>query len=176
MHISEDHQRDLFAERLVRSQDRIYAYVVTLLPNWREADDVFQQTNLVLWEKWRSYDSQRDFLNWARGVALNVVRNHLRGAKRDRLQFSGELIEQLAQWDDGASGMLDDRRTALRSCLNDLPDEQALWVLQCYNEGKLRKIAEEQGIASNTLYSKLRRIRQILFECISRRIARGGKK
>ena len=55
-------QHDQFVERFVRSQDRIYAYVVTLLPNRADAEEVFQQTSLALWKKWRQFDPGRDFV------------------------------------------------------------------------------------------------------------------
>jgi hypothetical protein len=52
-------QHERFAERFVRSQDRIYAYVVTLLPNRADAEEVFQQTCLALWKKWGEFDPAR---------------------------------------------------------------------------------------------------------------------
>jgi hypothetical protein len=38
---------DQFVERFVRSQDRICAYVAMLLPNRADAEEVFQQTQLL---------------------------------------------------------------------------------------------------------------------------------
>jgi RNA polymerase sigma-70 factor (ECF subfamily) len=40
-------QHDQFVERFIRCQARIYAFVVTLLPNRADADEVFQQTSLI---------------------------------------------------------------------------------------------------------------------------------
>ena len=57
-------QHDQFVERFVRSQDRIYAYVATLLPNRADAEEVFQQTSLVLWKKWRQFDPGCDIVRW----------------------------------------------------------------------------------------------------------------
>src|SRR6476660_7128207 len=62
-----DHDR--FMEQFVRSQDRVYAYIVTLLPNRTDAEEVFQQTSLALWKKWPQYDPTRDFIRWACGMA-----------------------------------------------------------------------------------------------------------
>jgi RNA polymerase sigma-70 factor (ECF subfamily) len=61
-------QHDQFVERFVRSQDRIYAYVATLLPNRADAEEVFQQTSLILWKKWQQFDPSRDFVRWACGM------------------------------------------------------------------------------------------------------------
>ena len=65
---------DRFIERFVRSQDRIYAYVATVLPNRTDAEEVFQQTSLVLWQKWRELGPSRDFVRWACGMAHHEVR------------------------------------------------------------------------------------------------------
>jgi RNA polymerase sigma-70 factor, ECF subfamily len=72
-----DGQR-VFAEQLTRDQHRIFAYIVTLVANRDDAEDIFQDACLVLWEKWKEYDSRRSFFGWACGVAHNKVRNKLR--------------------------------------------------------------------------------------------------
>ena len=61
--------QDLFAELFVTHQSRVYGFIATMLPNRSEAEEVFQQTSLILWKKWHEYDPQRNFLNWACGVA-----------------------------------------------------------------------------------------------------------
>jgi DNA-directed RNA polymerase specialized sigma24 family protein len=61
-------QHDQFVERFVRSQDRIYAYVALQLPNRDDAEEVFQQTNRILWKTWQQFDPTWDFLRWACGI------------------------------------------------------------------------------------------------------------
>src|SRR5437763_3161330 len=91
-------QHDLFVERFVRSQDRIYAYVATLLPNRADAEEVFQQTSLALWKKWRQYDATRDFVRWACGMAHYEVRNFLRKrADKGRVYLSDDVLSEVAE-------------------------------------------------------------------------------
>src|SRR5437868_10690061 len=91
-------QHDRFVERFVRSQDRIYAYVVTLLPNRADAEEVFQQTSLVLWKKWQQYDPGRAFVAWACGMAHHEVRNFLRKHRdRGRVYLSEDVLAEVAQ-------------------------------------------------------------------------------
>ena len=71
-------QHDQFVERFIRSQDRIYAYVATQLPNRADAEEVFQQTSLILWRKWQQFDPHRDFVRWACGIAHREVCSFLR--------------------------------------------------------------------------------------------------
>ena len=41
-----------FAKVFIRYQDQVHGYIVTMLPNWHDAEDVFQQTSLGLWQTW----------------------------------------------------------------------------------------------------------------------------
>ena len=45
-----------FAQQFVLHQDRIYGYIVTMPPNRQDAEDVFQQTSLILWQAWDEFD------------------------------------------------------------------------------------------------------------------------
>src|SRR5436190_24162203 len=91
-------QHDRFVERFVRCQDRLYAYVATLLPNRADAEEVFQQTSLVLWRKWQEYDLGRDFLPWACGIAHHEVRNFLRKHKdRGRVYLGEDVLAEVGQ-------------------------------------------------------------------------------
>ncbi len=40
-----------FVRRLTGCQPRLYAYIMTLVLDPHEADDVLQKANLVMWEK-----------------------------------------------------------------------------------------------------------------------------
>ena len=60
--------RDDFAEQLVRNQHRIFAYVATLVSNRDDAEDVFQNTCLILWKKWEYYSRPHNFFGWACGI------------------------------------------------------------------------------------------------------------
>jgi DNA-directed RNA polymerase specialized sigma24 family protein len=67
-----------FAERFLCDQHRLYGYIATLVPSRADAEDIFQETSLLLWEKWCEFDQDRDLMPWACGIAHNVVRNFWR--------------------------------------------------------------------------------------------------
>ena len=46
-------------------QRRLYLYVMTLLPASVDAEDVLQETNLVLWRKFDQYLPGTNFFAWA---------------------------------------------------------------------------------------------------------------
>src|SRR5262249_35538535 len=45
-----------FAEHLRQSQTRLYGYIHSLVRDLNDADDLFQQTSLILWKKFDEYD------------------------------------------------------------------------------------------------------------------------
>ena len=71
----------------VKNQRRIHAYILTVVPDYNEAADLFQQTSMLLWENCRKpFRPMGDFVRWACHIALNVVRNY-RVKKRSRPAF-----------------------------------------------------------------------------------------
>src|SRR5229473_736199 len=80
-----------FAELLRRDQSRLFGYIHSLVRDLNDADDLFQQTTLILWKKFGEFDRQRNFFSWACGVARLEIANFLRGRGRQRLYFSDDL-------------------------------------------------------------------------------------
>jgi RNA polymerase sigma-70 factor (ECF subfamily) len=170
------HQHDQFVERFVRSQDRIYAYVVTLLPNRADAEEVFQQTSLILWKKWQQFDPQRDFVAWACGMAHHEVRNFLRKHRdRGRRYLSEDVLAEVAQVRLDVHDVLEARRQALQHCLDQLAPAKRALLERCYaGEDRINTIAAELGQRPNVLYMTLKRLRRALLDCISRSLTTEG--
>ncbi len=169
-------QHDQFVERFVRSQDRIYAYVVTLLPNRADAEEVFQQTSLILWKKWQQFDPGRDFLPWACGIAHHEVRNFLRKrAHEGRVFLSEDVMAEVAEVRLELHDLLEARRRALRKCLDRLKQGRRELLERCYaGRDSIKTIAENLGQKPNVLYVTLKRLRRALFDCINRTLAAEG--
>jgi RNA polymerase sigma-70 factor (ECF subfamily) len=167
---------DRFIERFVRSQDRIYAYVATVLPNRTDAEEVFQQTSLVLWKKWQQFDPSRDFVAWACGIAHHEVQNFLRKHKdRGRVFLSDDVLEEVGRVRLEGQGLLEARRQALANCLDQLEKGNRELLERCYaGRDRIKTIAEERGQQPNALYMTLKRLRRALFDCVNRTLAAEG--
>jgi RNA polymerase sigma-70 factor (ECF subfamily) len=171
-----DHDR--FVEQFVRSQDRVYAYIVTLLPNRTDAEEVFQQTSLALWKKWPQYDPARDFIRWACGMAHLEVAVFLR--KRSAAgasSLSEDVLVELAYTRLDMQDSLEARRQALRDCLEKLQRQSRELLERCYaGKDTIRDIAQELGIRPNALYMTLKRLRRTLLGCINNRLVAEGRR
>ncbi len=168
---------DEFARLLRQSRGRLFAYVHALVGNLADADDVFQQTALVLFRKFDAYDPSRDFLRWACGVARLEAAEFLRARGRDRLRFSDPVaLALLEAFADVPAADETDRQAALPGCVDKLAEADRRLLAECYAPGAdVAEVAARSGRPPRSVYNSLRRIRRALFECVERAVARGNR-
>jgi RNA polymerase sigma-70 factor (ECF subfamily) len=176
--LAADQRRDAFA-RLFAKYDRwLFAYLVTLLGNPAQAEEVFQEVCVVVWRIYDQFELGTDFVKWVSVIAHNQVRKFRRQAKRTGFQLSDETCELLATDAVRRADLFDFRREALRKCLGKLPGTDRQLVQRCYGEHEtadtFKAIAEEIGRPANTVYKALNRIRRSLHQCIDRTLAAEG--
>ena len=165
----ESDSQDRFVERFTRYQDRVYGYILTTLTNRSDAEEVFQQTALILWKKWGQFDLDRDFVRWACGIARNEVRNFLRKHRRRCEYLSEKAMDEIAETCMESNDLLEARKAALADCVDALQPHHRELLDLCYMGNQtIRSVAEQLNMKPNALYKKLRRIRRILYECVDR--------
>jgi RNA polymerase sigma-70 factor (ECF subfamily) len=169
-------RRAEFAESLRHCQSPLFAYIHSLVRDLNDADDLFQQTTVVLWNKFEQFDRGRSFVAWACGVARLEVANFLRSRGRHRLYFTDELnlllIEAHAELADEA----DDRRAALAGCVGRLRERDRKLLNECYGDDDgVHAAASRHRRSPQSVYNSLRRIRRALYECVQRTLARQAR-
>lgn len=166
-----------FNALLQQAQSQLFGYIHSLLRDFNDADDLFQQTAMVLWRKFDEYDRSRSFLAWACGVARLEAANFLRSRGRNRLYFSDDLNLLLIESQDRVSSIdAEARRAALGRCMDRLSQWDRGLLMDCYGERDARviEIAREQGRSSQSVHNSLRRIRRSLFACVQRTMNQAG--
>jgi RNA polymerase sigma-70 factor (ECF subfamily) len=172
---SRDDRRDpaVFAALLRDSRNRIFGYLLALVQNLSDAEDLFQHTALVLWEKFDQYRPGSDFGAWATGVAHFSALNFLRRQSRRRTLFTNVVLERLAE----AQSSLRDtevsaRSEALKRCLDTLStNHRRLLTLRYHGDYSMEQIARQERRSVGSLYVALSRIRKALLSCIEQRVA-----
>ena len=71
------------------NQSRIMRFIQCLVPKYSEAEDILQETSVVLWKKWPEYQPDKDFVTWACGIARLEVFRMLRQNKK-----SGQYLNE----------------------------------------------------------------------------------
>lgn len=165
-------QRDAeFLQLFAQNQQRIRIYLHSLLPDSSAVDDVFQETMLVLWREFDRFELGTNFMAWSCTVAMNQVRAWRKKQQRDRLQFSDEFLEALAQEMDANREHLDRRFNLLSDCLARLPDHHRQLVSYRYSAGHaIAEIAARTERTIDAVYRLLSRIRKSLHECVQQKM------
>lgn len=148
---------------------RLYQYILYLLPNLQDAEEVLQETNIVLWRKFHQFEPGSSFIAWATRVAHLEVLKYRRKRGRQVALLDDQVIEQIAAESRDRAPQLDAVRDALQECLKKLSAADQKLIDWRYGLGLRGKtVAQELGRPANSVYKSLSRIRQSLLECITR--------
>jgi RNA polymerase sigma-70 factor (ECF subfamily) len=167
-----------FLRLFLQNERRLYAYILTLLANRADADDVLQEASLVLWDKFDPDHPPDDFAAWGCRIAYFKVLDFRKKHQRSRVQFSQAMLERVAETavEQASVLQLDERREALAGCIEKLAAQDRELLAHRFAEGSsVAAIAEQWGRSADTIYKALARIRRALFECVTRRLTTEGQ-
>jgi len=154
-----------------KSERSIRNYLFSLHPRAEDLDDLVQQTALTLWREFDNYDPTRDFLPWALRISYFEVLRLRKKQSRDRLVFSGDVVDQLA--DDFPEDSAGPHRQALDACLAKLDPQSREVLLARYSAGAtVSALAASRRVSVHRLYRLLDSARATLVSCIHRQIQR----
>jgi RNA polymerase sigma-70 factor (ECF subfamily) len=160
---------DAFVRLLGQNQRRIFVYVMSMVPNWTDAEEIIQETNLVLWREFARFQPGTNFTAWACKVALHQVLAWRKRLKRSRLEFSPAFLEAVAEEATVAADLLEERTQCLARCIERLPADRRRLLKLRYNDGlAIETIARQLARTDEAIYRALSRIRRVLHECVTR--------
>jgi RNA polymerase sigma-70 factor (ECF subfamily) len=161
-----------FTQLLGRCQRKVFLYALGMLHNAADAEEVLQETNILLWEKFDQYQPGTDFARWACCIAhFQALKLRKKKSAEERL-FSDQFIEIVAARWDRTFDQIDSRREALDECLGKLSSRDRELVVRRYQAGATtRSVAEALGRSVVATRRRLRHIRDKLMGCIQRSLA-----
>ncbi len=163
-----DLNREEFARLFSRNARRIYGFIMTLVFNHHDAEEVFQNTNVVLWNKFADFQPGSNFFAWASRIAYYEVLSLMKQQRRSRT-FSDEALELLAHEAVAVSDQSAERYEALEECLAGLdPPDRELLQERYYYQRPPKQIAASQSKSVHAVYRALSRIHNVLLNCVQR--------
>jgi RNA polymerase sigma-70 factor (ECF subfamily) len=166
---------DDFARLLVQHDRALFRYILTFVSRHGDAEEILQRVATVLWRKFSEYDPAREFLPWAFRVAYFEILKFRTEAGKSRLVFNEDVLEALAETRQAESPVLEAQEEALQECLGKLNADSAALLRRRYCESEtVAALAAEQGTTAKTLYRRLDRLRDLIADCIERRISSMG--
>lgn len=165
-------------EELVRMltshQTRLRGFIRCLLFDPSHAEDVLQETNMILWQKAAEYRPGSDFWAWASQIARFKVLSHAKQLRRSHLHCDEAFLDQFAAAVERRSEDIDQRKQALEHCLNRLPPAQRRLIeLRYGTDQAVGEIAKSVGRPEGSVRQTLYRVRGLLLACIDRQLGGG---
>lgn len=172
---SDSNRNELFVKLLTLHQRTLYGFIYTLVPNPTDAEDLLQQTSLVLWQKFDRFDPDSSFTAWACQIAHFTVLDYLKRQRRSRIVFDDELVARLAETRRDREAVHLSDRALLAACIEALPEGDRRLIKSCYATNhniKTAAAALDRPVAS--VYMSLVRVRRLLMACVRRNRAEEG--
>lgn len=161
---------DEFIVEFSRNSRRVYGYIRTLVPDLNDANEVYQNVSLVLWNKFDEFKSGSNFFSWACQIAMYEVRK-LRETKNRARMFSDEALDALSTEFQQREDNSRQRMEALMECLEKLRvDDRKLIDQRYFSDRKPQEIAEQIGRSLASVYRALARIHDLLMICVQRKV------
>ena len=164
-----------FLELLTRHDRALGVYVYSMVQDPHDADDILQQTKMILWRCFDQFETGTNFLAWARKTAFHQVLTHRRQKKREATPLNDEILELLHDEVSKLSDNADHRRDVLRSCVAKLPAaHRQLITLRYYEDMEIDSVAERIRSTAGAVYRALSRIRMNLMSCVEKELKHEG--
>ena len=156
---------------ITRSQRALYGYIYSLVGSRDQADEILQETNLVLCRKIGEFDGRAQFTTWACRIAYFEVLAKRKRMSRERLMFLDQsLLDAVAGQAERIAEPEFELLPLLRECMGELPARSRLMMEQRYTVGgTVQTLSASLGRSSGSIRVALHRIRMTLLECIQRK-------
>ena len=151
------------------TQGRLYSYLLMMVHNRDDADELLQETASIMWEKFDQFKEGTNFGAWAIKIAKNKCYEHLRKNKSTKMLLNEKFYENISDFAEKSSEELPVRLQALNYCITKLnASNQKLLKLRYRKDLSIKDISQATGRSCSTLYKNLVNILTLLRICISR--------
>ena len=166
---SNNKKTKVFLTLLMANQRRINSYILSVVPNFSDADDIMQETISVMWRKFGGFEVGTDFASWGLKVAHYCILNYRKKKGKDRLIFSDNIFQQINAVAKEKQDETDDRIKYLRRCIKKLKlTDQRLLKARYELNYNAKNLAVQLDRSIQYVYKHLARIHHTLNLCVRR--------
>lgn len=166
-------QTSEFIELFEAERKRLYAYIYAYVMDKTVADDIFQETSMILWREFEKFELGSSFTKWSNGIVFNRIRVYRRENKKHSLCLSDELLQEISSNLDYETSS-ENKWNALQFCRAQLslPD-QRLYEYFYVKNLDAQSIADKSGRSIFAIRKSVHKLRKKLFDCVDRKKAEG---
>ena len=156
-----------FAQLAARYSSRIWQLVVSHARQTRDAEEIFQDIWVAVWEHISGLREVSSFGAWLRKIAWTTCRRYYTAKSHNggEILQSAEKLAETIDRDVLARFRETELRTAVTEAVHQLPERvRSVAVLYYLELWTVKEIAAELGLADGTVKTRLRQIRGLLRE------------
>lgn len=156
-----------FLGLLMRYQTRIHTYILYQVPNRSDAEDILQDTIVVMLDKFSEYKEGTNFFAWGITIARYKIMSFKQKNRSSKLVFDDSLMDLFEQ--EGAANLdsFQEESEALRRCIQKLPSRHKQYLLLRYEQSlSYREIGRQIAISMQAVYKTMTRIHIVLLNCV----------
>ncbi|VAX41558.1 hypothetical protein MNBD_PLANCTO02-35 [hydrothermal vent metagenome] len=160
---------------VLQHRTALYSYIFSCVKNHADAEDILHDVCVIAIESFEQLKEKNSFFPWVREIAFRQILAHLKKRKKET-PFNPHVVAALA---DAVHQVEEEQpmqsyREALMVCLDKLPSKSRELIMMRYNnetEEGVTGIATQFGKSKQSIYSRLKRIKSILRNCVAKNIA-----
>lgn len=146
---------------------RIYSYLVIMVHNRDNAEELAQETATILWSKFDEYEEGTNFGAWAISIARIKALEFLRNRQQSQMVFDDRFYELVSDRAEKSSGDLPNHIDALRKCLKKMPENQIKLLSMRFKRNiSIKQISQITGKPLGSLYHLFSKMIRVLRECM----------
>lgn len=161
----------LFFQLFMSNQKNLYAFILSLVHNYSDADDILQDTATVMWHKFDEFDRNTSFVAWGIAISRNLIKKYYSQRQRTRIQFDSALSDKISDRIEQSFGQVDLRQRALKICSQKLNLAGRSLIEMRYSHGMtVKAIANKLNRSVHGMYKAMARLQDSLQECIKKEL------
>lgn len=156
---------EAFDELLRRHQNKIFAYIYSVVKNRDVADDIFQETfvKAIMTLKQGRYSADGKFSAWVSRIAHNLIIDYYRQEKSEQTVSADQDDIDLLNRKDLCADNIEDLivneqiHEDVRKIIEALPESQReVLEMRYYRDMSFKEIAEATNVSINTALGRMR--------------------
>jgi len=169
----------LLAKEFLENRDALLGFLFALTRDIDVAEEIFQETALVIMEEAGKQTQVASFMAWAREIARRRLKEYYRKQARNTASLPAEsLVEIVDQAFLEADAVESDNAVRIRyliMCIEKLADRSRQVIEGFYRQKKsIREIARDLSWEENSVKVALSRARKVLADCVQLRLREQG--
>lgn len=156
---------EAFDTLLNRHKDRVFSYILHIVKDREQAEDIFQETfvKAIMTIKQGRYTDSGKFSAWISRIAHNLIIDFYRQEKAENTVSTDSDVTDMLNRRDLAEKNIEDRLVSeqiqedVRRIIDALPESQReVLMMRYYRDMSFKEIAEATNVSINTALGRMR--------------------